>query len=260
MKNPRGHTPTLVLSHQGVEHARGEDHDHSLEETINQSEIMLSTLVYFALAATTAEAAGNPTATFDTSMGTFSAELYLDRVPRTASNFIDLAKSGFYNGLHFHRVIDGFMNQFGCPHSRDPASPRAGTGGPPDGTFVNLATGALETRKNGGNIMDEFVSKDSNAPGTLSMANTGAPNSGGSQFFLNVANNDFLDWFSPGASKHPVFGKVSSGMDVVTAISKVQTRNDNPLTPIVMRKVTISGLGKEARARMKEGSKSAGEL
>ena len=56
-------------------------------------------------------AAGNPTATFDTSMGTFSAELYLDRVPRTASNFIDLAKSGFYNGLHFHRVIDGFMNQ-----------------------------------------------------------------------------------------------------------------------------------------------------
>ena len=63
-----------------------------------------------------------------------------------ASNFVDLAKSGFYNGLHFHRVIDGFMNQFGCPHSKDPSSTRAGTGGPPDGTFVNLATGATETR------------------------------------------------------------------------------------------------------------------
>ena len=73
------------------------------------------------------------------------------------------------------------MNQFGCPHSKDPKSRRAGTGGPPDGTFTNIVTGKSETRTGGGNIQDENISKDTNAPGTLSMANTGAPNSGGSQ-------------------------------------------------------------------------------
>ena len=66
----------------------------------------------------------NPTATFETTKGSFKAELFMDRVPRTASNFIDLAQSGFYNGIHFHRVIPGFMNQFGCPHAKDPKSPR----------------------------------------------------------------------------------------------------------------------------------------
>jgi len=190
-------------------------------------------------------------ATFETSMGSFTAELYLDRVPRTASNFVDLAKSGFYNGLHFHRVIDGFMNQFGCPYSKDPHSPRAGTGGPPDGTFINLATGKMESRSNGGNILDENISRDSNVPGTLSMANTGRPNSGGSQIFINVANNNFLDWFSPGQSRHPVFGKITEGMDVVTAISKVRTQNDNPIAPILVSKVTISGLSKDEKKRFK---------
>mmetsp|Transcript_5709 Transcript_5709/g.11959 ORF Transcript_5709/g.11959 Transcript_5709/m.11959 type:complete len:208 (-) Transcript_5709:401-1024(-) len=189
--------------------------------------------------------ASNPVAKFDTTMGSFSAELYLDRVPRTASNFIDLAQSGFYNGLHFHRVIPGFMNQFGCPHSKDPKSSRSGTGGPPDGTFTNLITGATETRTNGGNIQDENISKDSNVPGTLSMANTGRPNSGGSQFFLNVANNANLDWFSGGQSKHPVFGKVIDGMEVAMAISKVKTVRDNPVVPIKMNSITISGLEKD---------------
>ena len=177
-------------------------------------------------------------------MGTFQAEIFLDRVPRTASNFIDLAQSGFYNGIHFHRVIPGFMDQFGCPYAKDPTSRRAGTGGPPDGTFKNLVTGATETRSNGGNIKDENISKDSNKPGTLSMANTGAPNSGGSQFFLNVADNANLDWFSGGQSKHPVFGKVAdkASFDVAVKISQVQTRNDNPVTPIMMKSITISGL------------------
>merc|ERR1719482_1867556 len=187
----------------------------------------------------------NPIATLQTSMGDIKVELFLDRVPRTASNFIDLAQSGFYDGVHFHRVIPGFMNQFGCPHAKDPKSPRAGTGGPPDGTFKNLKTGETETRKNGGNIEDENISKDSNAPGTLSMANTGRPNSGGSQFFINVANNANLDWFSPGQSKHPVFGKVISGMDVATAISKVPTRSDNPIKPIRMNKISVEGLEKD---------------
>merc|ERR1712093_62984 len=129
-------------------------------------------------------------------------------------------------------------NQFGCPNAKDPKSSRAGTGGPKDGTFKNLKTGATERRSNGGNIKDENISKDTNDVGTLSMANTGRPNSGGSQFFINVAHNDFLDWFSPGQSKHPVFGKITKGLDIVVAISKVQTRNDNPVQPIKMNSIT----------------------
>merc|ERR1719229_1387526 len=173
----------------------------------------------------------NPIATFTTNnMGSFKAEIYLDRVPITASSFIDLAKSGFYNGIHFHRVIPGFMNQFGCPYAKDPKSGRSGTGGPPDGTFKNLKTGGTERRSNGGNIKDENISKDSNKPGTLSMANTGRPNSGGSQFFLNVADNRNLDWFSPGQSKHPVFGKIIQGYEVAVRISEVSTtKRDRPI-------------------------------
>merc|ERR1719240_1419669 len=113
------------------------------------------------------------------------------------------------------------MNQFGCPFAKDPKSGRAGTGGPPDGTFKNLKTGGTEKRFNGGNIKDENISKDSNEAGTLSMANTGSPNSGGSQFFINVNHNKGLDWFSPGSSKHPVFGKIVKGMEVCHKISKV---------------------------------------
>merc|ERR1712137_904385 len=175
-------------------------------------------------------------------MGSFKAEIFLDRVPRTASNFIDLCKTGFYEGIHFHRVIPGFMNQFGCPHAKDPKSRRAGTGGPPDGTFKNLKTGGTERRSNGGNIKDENIDRTSNGPGTLSMANTGQPNSGGSQFFINVADNRNLDWFSPGQSKHPVFGKIISGMDVVTKISKVRTRDDNPVNPIRVTQMIVEGV------------------
>merc|ERR1740133_964578 len=127
------------------------------------------------------------------------------------------------------------MNQFGCPNAKDPASRAAGTGGPKDGQFQNLTTGAMESRSNGGNIKDENISKDTNAPGTLSMANTGSPNSGGSQFFINVVHNGNLDWFSPGASKHPVFGKCIEGMELLEKISKVPTSNDTPKTPIMMR-------------------------
>merc|ERR1719247_2454785 len=83
----------------------------------------------------------NPIATLKTSWGAMRVELYLDKSPITVSNFIDLAKTGFYNGLHFHRVIPGFMNQFGCPHSKDPHSAAAGTGGPKGGSeFMNLVT------------------------------------------------------------------------------------------------------------------------
>lgn len=111
------------------------------------------------------------------------------------------------------------------PHSRDPNSSRAGTGDGPDGT-----------------IADEHPpnAKISNEPGTLSMANTGRPNSGSCQFFVNTVHNDFLDWFSPGQSKHPVFGRVTDGMDVVNAIGKTPTSaGDRPKTPVKMVKVTV---------------------
>jgi len=172
-------------------------------------------------------------------------ELRPDVVPKTAENFRALCtgEKGYgYKGSSFHRVIPGFMDQFGCPNAKDPKSNRAGTGGPPDGTFTNLKTGATERRSNGGNIQDENISRDTNATGTLSMANTGSANTGGSQFFLNVNNNANLDWFSPGASKHPVFGKITAGYDVCVAISKVPTTNDNPKVPIKMNKITVSGI------------------
>merc|ERR1719432_402094 len=113
------------------------------------------------------------------------------------------------------------MNQFGCPNAKTPIAKNAGQGGPPDGEFKKLKTGDMEKRSNGGNIKDENISRDTNGKGTLSMANTGKPNSGGSQFFINVNNNDFLDWFNPSTpSKLPVFGKVIEGYDILVSITK----------------------------------------
>jgi cyclophilin family peptidyl-prolyl cis-trans isomerase len=168
----------------------------------------------------------NPTATFETSLGNFTAEIFADMMPVTAGNFLKLARAGFYDGLHFHRVIQGFMIQFGCPLSRDPQNRRAGTGGPPHGT-----------------IPDEHPAgaRLSNEPGTLSMANTGQPNSGGSQFFINTVQNSYLDWFTPGASKHPVFGRVTEGMDVVKKIESTPTdSSDRPLKPVQVIHVTVA--------------------
>jgi cyclophilin family peptidyl-prolyl cis-trans isomerase len=168
----------------------------------------------------------NPTALCETSLGNFTIELYTDKMPVTAGNFMKLAKSGFYDGLHFHRVINNFMIQFGCPHSRDPNSARAGTGNAP-----------------GGCIQDEHPAsaKISNEPGTLSMANTGRPNSGSCQFFINTVHNAYLDWFTPGPSKHPVFGRVIDGMDVIKKIESTPTNNqDRPATPVQMIRVTVN--------------------
>jgi cyclophilin family peptidyl-prolyl cis-trans isomerase len=167
----------------------------------------------------------NPKAQLETSLGTITVELFVDKMPTTAGNFVKLAKSGFYDGLHFHRVIQGFMVQFGCPHSRDPKSSRAGTGDGPDGC-----------------IKDEHPAnaKLSNEPGTLSMANTGQPNSGSCQFFINTVHNPYLDWFSPGPSKHPVFGKVVEGLDILEKIENVPTDpSDRPRTPVKMNRVVI---------------------
>lgn len=168
----------------------------------------------------------NPTALLETSLGNVTIELFTDKMPITAGNFIELAKSGFYDGLHFHRVINNFMIQFGCPHSRDARSPRAGTGNGPNGC-----------------IQDEHPAdaKISNEPGTLSMANTGRPNSGSCQFFINTVHNAYLDWFTPGPSKHPVFGKVIDGMDVIRQIERTDTdAGDRPAKPIQMIRITVN--------------------
>lgn len=92
----------------------------------------------------------------ETSKGSFTVELFTEQMPITAYNFIDLAKSGYYNGLHFHRCIPNFMNQFGCPHSKDPNSNRAGTGGPAPNTQYNVPGKGVITRNGGGCIPDEF--------------------------------------------------------------------------------------------------------
>ena len=135
-------------------------------------------------------------------MGDITIELYKD-MPITTGNFIKLAKKGFYDGVKFHRVIENFMIQGGCPKGD-------GTGGP------------------GYNIQDEFGTGHSNVRGTISMANTGRPNTGGCQFFINTVDNVYLDKENPTTPyAHPVFGEVIGGMDVVDAIGKVKTgRND----------------------------------
>ena len=169
----------------------------------------------------------NRTATFTTNQGTIVLELFEDLMPITTANFISLAESGFYDGTKFHRVIDDFMIQGGDPNSKGPDATTYGRGGP------------------GYTIEDEFVDNPllTNARGTIAMANTGQPNSGGSQFFINTKDNTFLDWndtIAP-ASKHPVFGRVIEGLDIVDKISKVPTGpNDLPREAVVIESVKIS--------------------
>ncbi|MBQ4422129.1 MAG: peptidylprolyl isomerase [Schwartzia sp.] len=153
---------------------------------------------------------GNRIARFETSKGTFDIELFEDKAPKTTGNFITLVEKGFYNGLIFHRVIDGFMIQGGCPKGD-------GTGGP------------------GYTIPDEFhPDLRHSGEGILSMANAG-PNTGGSQFFITLAKTEWLD------GHHAVFGKVIKGMDVVKAIGKVETDpfRDRPYEDVKINKITI---------------------
>jgi peptidyl-prolyl cis-trans isomerase A (cyclophilin A) len=151
----------------------------------------------------------NRHAHFVTSQGEFRLELFEDKAPITTGNFIKLAESGYYDNLIFHRVINGFMIQGGCPNG-------TGTGGP------------------GYTIEDEFHPElKHDGPGVLSMANAG-PNTGGSQFFITLVPTDWLD------GRHAVFGKVVEGMDVVRAIGKVRTgAQDRPAENVVMERVAI---------------------
>ena len=152
----------------------------------------------------------NPTVTLKTSYGDVVAEIFEDKAPKTAQNFLTLVKKGYYNGLTFHRVIPGFMIQGGCPKGD-------GTGGP------------------GYEIPDEFhPSLHHDGPGIFSMANAG-PNTGGSQFFITLAATKWLD------GKHAIFGKVRSGQDVVDKIARVdRDRNDRPRTPVSIVSASVS--------------------
>ncbi|MCL2141419.1 MAG: peptidylprolyl isomerase [Methanimicrococcus sp.] len=151
---------------------------------------------------------------FETTMGNIKIKLR-DDMPITAGNFEKLVSQGFYNGVIFHRVIANFMIQGGDPTG-------TGMGGP------------------GYSIKDEFVAGSSNVRGTISMANAG-PNSGGSQFFINLVDNIYLDWDKPPAtSKHPVFGNIVEGMDIVDKIGQVKTgRNDKPMTDVKIIKASV---------------------
>ncbi|MES2623005.1 MAG: peptidylprolyl isomerase [Patescibacteria group bacterium] len=154
----------------------------------------------------------------NTNKGTIDLELFEETTPKTVANFIKLAKDGYYDGVKFHRVIPGFMIQGGDPLTKDDSqTPRWGTGGP------------------GYTFEDEIGDTNGNYEGTIAMANAG-PNTNGSQFFINVKDNNFLD------TKHTVFGRVSNGMDVVHAIENTPTgMHDRPVDAVVINNIEILG-------------------
>jgi len=150
-------------------------------------------------------------ANFETTLGNFTIELFEKQVPNTVGNFVKLTEKNFYDGVIFHRVIDGFMSQGGDP---------TGTGrGGPGYTFADEIDPTLKH----------------NAEGILSMANAG-PNTNGSQFFITLVPTPHLD------GRHTVFGKVVEGIDVVRKIGKTKTSKpgDRPVVDVVMNKVTIN--------------------
>ena len=159
----------------------------------------------------------------ETNFGDIYIELYTVKSPITAGNFKELVENGFYDGIKFHRVIPDFMIQGGDPLTKnDSLQARWGTGGPEY------------------TIEDEFITGLSNVRGTLSMANSG-PQSGGSQFFINTVDNTFLDFDKqPTSSRHPVFGKVIKGMEIVDKISQVpRNQRDVPNEPVIINTARI---------------------
>lgn len=155
-------------------------------------------------------------ATLHTNKGDITIEFFGDLAPNTVANFVKLAKEGFYDGTKFHRVIKDFMIQGGDPLTKDDSKAAMwGTGGP------------------GYKFADEIHAQNHNVVGTIAMANAG-PNTNGSQFFINVADNSFLD------GKHTVFGRVTAGMSAVQDIVASPTSaGDRPVTPIVITRISV---------------------
>jgi cyclophilin family peptidyl-prolyl cis-trans isomerase len=162
-------------------------------------------------------------ATIETSKGTITLELDGEKAPATVANFAEYAKSGFYDGTIFHRVIDGFMIQ-GGGFTRD-----------------------MNQKPTRAPIRNEAMNGLKNARGTIAMARTMVVDSATSQFFINLVDNDFLDFTSPTPQGfgYAVFGRVTDGMEVVDAIAKVKTgfrgpHQNVPEEPVVIRKVAVS--------------------
>jgi len=171
--------------------------------------ILVAGVGFFKMSGKAIENRENKIVMVETNKGAIKIELYSKDMPITAGNFEKLVREGFYDGILFHRVIEGFMIQSGDPLTKDPSKKGLwGSGGP------------------GYSIQDEFKGNQKNERGTLSMANAG-PNTGGSQFFINLVGNGYLD------GKHPVFGKVVEGMDIVDSIGKVETDlQDRPVQEV----------------------------
>lgn len=159
----------------------------------------------------------NMVATMQTNLGEIKIELFSSDAPKTVENFIKLANDGFYDGTKFHRVIKEFMIQGGDPLTKDDSlKNKWGTGGP------------------GYAFADEIHSNNHNVVGTISMANAG-PDTNGSQFFININDNNFLD------AKHTVFGKVIEGMDVIRNIENVATEGpDRPVDDVIIKNINIT--------------------
>lgn len=156
-------------------------------------------------------------ATLHTNQGDIVLDLLESLAPNTVANFVKLAAAGFYDGTKFHRVIKDFMIQGGDPQTKDDSlQARWGMGGP------------------GYQFADEIHAENHNVRGTIAMANAG-PNTNGSQFFINTADNTFLD------GKHTVFGTVVSDMETVGKIEDTEVSStDRPLSPMVINSITIA--------------------
>jgi len=166
--------------------------------------------------------ADNPRVELKTAHGAIVVELYADRAPRTVANFLQYAKEGFYGGTIFHRVIDGFMIQ-GGGFDRD-----------------------MREKNTRAPIENEAANGLKNQTGTLAMARTPNPHSASAQFFINLKDNDFLNYreSTPQGYGYAVFGKVVRGMEVVSRITKVATGNSGqhqnvPREPIVIESATL---------------------
>nr|WP_256365902.1 peptidylprolyl isomerase [Solimonas sp. K1W22B-7] len=157
----------------------------------------------------------------ETTEGNIKLELDAAKAPKSVANFVQYAKDGHYDGLVFHRVIKGFMIQGGGYDEKS------------------------DQRKTRANIENEAKNGLKNDRGTIAMARTSVPHSASSQFFINDGNNDFLNYPGQDGWGYAVFGKVTEGMDVVDKIANTRTGNlppfgrDVPVTPIVIRKVTV---------------------
>ena len=178
-------------------------------------------LVILSAAASSPAAAANPQVEMKTNVGTVTLELYPAQAPKTVANFLQYVRDGHYDGTIFHRVIDGFMIQ----------------GGGFDRSYNQKTTRAPIPNEAEAGVKAGLK----NATGTIAMARTSDPNSATAQFFINVSDNDFLNWGDPrgDGNGYAVFGKVVSGMDVVTKIAKTPTGRGGPFGRDVPREQVV---------------------